>query len=44
MKMKIKDILRVTNGELVIGKEELECNEFSKDTRTIKEGKTEDDV
>ena len=38
MKMKIKDILRVTNGELVIGKEELECNEFSKDTRTIKEG------
>ena len=36
--MKIKDILRVTNGELVIGKEELECNEFSKDTRTIKEG------
>ena len=38
MKMKIKDILRVTNGELVVGKEELECNEFSKDTRTIKEG------
>ena len=37
MKMKIKDILRVTNGELVVGKEELECNEFSKDTRTIKE-------
>ena len=30
--------MRVTNGELVIGKEELECNEFSKDTRTIKEG------
>ena len=38
MKMKIKDILRVTNGELVIGKEELECNEFSKDTRTIQKG------
>mgnify|MGYP004535611599 FL=1 len=36
--MKIKDILKVTDGELVIGNENLECENFSKDTRTIKKG------
>ena len=36
--MKIKDILKVTNGELIIGNENLECENFSKDTRTIKKG------
>ena len=36
--MKVKDILKVTNGELIIGNEDLECENFSKDTRTIKKG------
>ena len=36
--MKIKEILKVTNGELVIGNENLECEKFSKDTRTIQKG------
>ena len=36
--LKIKDILKVTNGKLVIGNEELICNSFSKDTRTIEKG------
>lgn len=36
--MKVKDILKVTNGKLIIGKEELECENFSKDTRTIQKG------
>ena len=36
--MKIKDILKVTDGELVIGNENLECENFSKDTRTIQNG------
>ena len=34
--LKIKDILKVTNGELIVGNEEYECIEYSKDTRTIK--------
>ena len=33
--LKIKDILKVTNGELVVGNEEYECQSYSKDTRTI---------
>ena len=36
--MNIKDIIRVTNGKLVIGDENLICENFSKDTRTIKNG------
>ena len=36
--MKVKDILKVTDGELVIGNENLECENFSKDTRTIQNG------
>lgn len=36
----IKDILEVTNGELIIGNEELECENFSKDTRELQKGDT----
>lgn len=36
--MKVKDIIKVTNGQLIIGNEELECDNFSKDTRTIEKG------
>lgn len=36
--MKIKDILKITKGKLLIGNEELECENFSKDTRTVQEG------
>ena len=36
--MKIKDILKVTNGEMLVGNEELTCENFSKDTRTIQKG------
>ncbi len=36
--MKIKDILKVTNGEMLVGNEELTCEKFSKDTRTIQKG------
>ena len=34
----IKNILNVTNGELITGKEDYVCKSYSKDTRTIKEG------
>ena len=34
----VKDILLCTDGNLIIGNENLICKEFSKDTRTIKEG------
>ena len=33
----VKDILELTNGELVIGNQDFECENFSKDTRQIKE-------
>ena len=36
--MKIKDILKVTNGKLLVGDENLICENFSKDTRTIQNG------
>ena len=36
--IKVKDILSVANGKLVIGNEDLICNNFSKDTRTIENG------
>ena len=36
--MKLKDILNITKGQLIIGNENLECENFSKDTRTIKKG------
>lgn len=34
----VKDILNVTNGELLIGDENLKCKSFSKDTRKIEKG------
>ena len=40
MNLKIKDILKCTNGKLIIGDTEKECKNFSKDTRTIKKGDT----
>ena len=40
MNLKIKDILKCTNGKLIIGDIEKECTNYSKDTRTIKKGDT----
>ena len=40
MNLKIKDILKCTNGKLIIGDTEKECKNYSKDTRTIKKGDT----
>ena len=34
----VKDILKVTKGELIIGNENLVCNSFSRDTRKIQRG------
>lgn len=39
-KIKIKDILNVTQGTLIIGNENDECNEFTKDTRQMKINQT----
>ena len=36
----VKEILKVTNGELIKGNPEIECKTFSKDTRTIQKGDT----
>ena len=36
--MKVRDILQVTKGKLIIGNENLECENFSKDTRIIQKG------
>lgn len=38
--MKIKEIIKATNGKLIIGNLEDECKNFSKDTRIIKQGDT----
>lgn len=38
--MKVKEILEITKGELIIGNLEDESNKFSRDTRTIKLGDT----
>ena len=38
--MKIKEIIKVTKGKLIIGNEETEIKEFCKDTRIIKLGDT----
>ena len=40
MNLKIKDIIKCTNGILITGNEEQECENFSKDTRIIKDGDT----
>ena len=36
--IKVDDILKVTNGKLITGNENYECNEFCRDTREIKGG------
>ena len=36
--MKVRDILEIAKGQLIIGNENLECENFSKDTRTIQKG------
>lgn len=36
--LKIEDILKATNGELIVGNKEEICKKYSKDTRTIKSG------
>mgnify|MGYP004640925589 CR=1 FL=1 len=38
--MKIKKIIKVTNGKLIAGKPDAECKKFSRDTRTINSGDT----
>lgn len=40
MNLKIKDVVRCTRGNLIIGNEENECENFSRDTRTVKKGDT----
>ena len=40
MNLKIKDIIKCTKGNLIIGNEEIECENFSRDTRTLKKGDT----
>lgn len=37
-KLLVKDILEVSKGKLIIGDENLECENFSKDTRNINKG------
>ena len=36
--VKVKDILKVTNGKLIVGDENFECKDFTRDTREIKGG------
>lgn len=36
----IKTVLQITGGELITGRDDIVCDDFSKDTRTIKEGET----
>lgn len=36
--LKVKDILKVTNGKLIYGNEETECQNFCRDTRIVAEG------
>ena len=38
--MKIKNIIEATNGKLIVGDLEFNCNKFSKDTRIIEAGDT----
>ena len=40
MHLKIKNIINCTKGKLLIGNEEKECENFSKDTRIIENGDT----
>ena len=36
--IRVKDIIEITKGKLIIGNEDLICENFSKDTRTINKG------
>ena len=36
--MKIKEILKITNGKLICGGEDLDIQNFEKDTRIIQKG------
>ena len=36
--MNVGDIVEITKGELIIGNKALVCDNFSKDTRTIRKG------
>ena len=36
--LKVKDIVEVTNGKLILGSKDFECENFSKDTRQINKG------
>ena len=38
MEIKVEDIINVTKGRLITGNKNMECINFSKDTRTIKQG------
>ena len=38
--MKVKDILKITKGQLICGDENIEVKDFSRDTREIKNGDT----
>lgn len=38
MNITIKDIIKICDAKLIYGNEEFECTDFSKDTRTIKDG------
>ena len=40
MNLKIKDIIKCTSGILLTGNEEYECENFSRDTRTLKKRDT----
>ena len=36
--MKVKDIVKITNGKILCGDEETHCNHFVRDSREVKEG------
>lgn len=40
MNLKVEEILNCTNGKLIFGNLNKECNNFSRDTRTLKQGDT----
>ena len=40
--LKIEDIVKATNGELIVGNKEEICKKYSKDTRTIKPGELQE--
>ena len=36
--MKVKDIVKITNGKILCGDEKIPCNHFVRDSREVKEG------